>query len=140
MKKTNLHRLLALLLAILAACALTACADVEKTGDWESATHVRDEEFGTGAKTVTLKVTAEEQTLTFTIHTDKATLGEALKEHDLIVENNGLVTTVNGIYANWDDGQWWWCFTKNGEMMLTGVNEAEITDGAQYELTKKSGF
>ncbi len=140
MKKTNLRRLLALLLAILAACALTACADVEKTGDWESATHVRDEEFGTGAKTVTLKVTAGEQTLTFTIHTDKATLGEALKEHDLIVEDNGLVTTVNGIYANWDDGQWWWCFTKNGEMMLAGVNEAEITDGAQYELTKKSGF
>lgn len=139
--KTHIFRTtLALLLAILTVFALVACADVEKTGDWENATHLRDEEFGTGAKTVTLKVTAEEQTLTFTIHTDKSTLGDALKEHDLIVEDNGLVTTVNGIYADWDNGQWWWSFTKNGEMMMQGVNDTAIADGEQYELTKKSGF
>ncbi len=140
MKQKISFRALALLLAILAMGVLVACADVEKTGDWENAAHLRDEEFGTGEKTITLKVTAEEQTLTFTIHTDKGTLGEALKEHDLIVEDNGLVTTVNGIYADWDNGQWWWCLTKNGEMMLVGVNEATVADGEQYEFTKKSGF
>lgn len=139
--KTHIFRTtLALFLAILTVFALVACADVEKTGDWENATHVRDMEFGKGAKTVTVKVTAEEQTITFTLKTDKETLGEALKEHDLIVENNGLVTTVNGIYADWDNGQWWWNFTKNGEMMLVGVNEATVADGEQYEFTKKSGF
>ena len=140
MKKRIFRTMLALFLAILALFTLAACADVEKTGDWENATHVRDMEFGKGAKTVTVKVTAGEQTLTFTIHTDKETLGDALKEHDLIVEDNGLVTTVNGIYADWNDGQWWWSFTKNGEMMLQGVNDTAIVDGEQYELEKKNGF
>ena len=140
MKAHIFRTTLALLLAILTVFALVSCADVEKTGDWENATHLRDEEFGTGAKTVTVKVTAEEQTLTFTIHTDKSTLGDALKEHDLIVEDNGLVTTVNGIYADWNDGEWWWSFTKNGEMMMQGVNDTAIADGEQYELTKKSGL
>lgn len=140
MKKRIFQVTLALFLAILTVFSLVACADVEKTGDWESATHVRDMELGKGAKTVTVKVTAEDQTITFTLKTDKGTLGDALKEHDLIVEDNGLVTTVNGIYADWDNGQWWWSFTKNGEMMMQGVNDTAIADGEQYELTKKSGF
>ena len=140
MKKRIFLVTLALFLAILTLFSLVACADVEKTGDWENATHVRDMEFGKGAKTVTVKVTAGDQTLTFTLKTDKETLGDALKEHDLIVEDNGLVTTVNGIYADWDNGQWWWSFTKNGEMMMQGVNDTAIADGEQYELEKKSGF
>ena len=71
MKKRIFLVTLALFLAILTLFSLVACADVEKTGDWENATHVRDMEFGKGAKTVTVKVTAGDQTLTFTLKTDK---------------------------------------------------------------------
>ena len=129
-------RLTLILLAFLMLFSLAACADVEKTGVWENATYTSDKDFGDGEKTVTVKVTAEEQTLTFTLHTDKQTLGEALKEQELILDDSGLVHTVNGIYADWENGNWWWKFTKEGEMMLVGVYDATIADGEQYELTR----
>ncbi len=132
----TLTKVALLLLALLTLFSFVACADVEKTGAWETATFDRDTELGEGSKTVTVKVSAEEKELTFTIHTDKATLGEALKEHDLIIEENGLIHTVIGIYADWENGNWWWKFTKNGEMMMVGVDGTTIENGEQYELTR----
>ena len=133
-------RLALVLLALMMAFALVACADVDKTGVWENATYTSDKSFGEGEKTVTVKVEAEEQTLTLTLHTDKETLGEALGEHGLILEDNGLVHTVNGIYADWDNGGWWWKFTKDGEMMMVGANDAAIADGEQYEFTRTNSY
>ena len=96
--------------------------------------------FGKGEKTVTVLITAEEQTLTFTIKTDKADLGEALREHGLTEEDNGLIHTINGIKADFNDGGWWWMFTKNGEMMMLGANDTPIADGEQYEFTRTNTF
>ena len=136
----TVSRLTLVLLALAMTFSLVACADVEKTGAWETATYVADKEFGEGSKTVTVKVVAEEQSLTFTIHTDKTTLGEALKEHDLIQgeesEFGMYVKTVNGIVADYDIDQTYWSLTKGGEMMMVGVDGAAIADGEQYELTK----
>jgi hypothetical protein len=133
-------RITLLLLALLTCFSFVACADVEKTGAWETATYDRNTELGEGAKTVTVKVIADEQELIFTIHTDKATLGEALLEHELIDGEQGAfgmyVKAVNGIVADYDVDQTYWGFTKNGEMMLVGVDSAEIADGEQYELTR----
>ena len=133
-------RLTLLLLAILTFFSLAACADVDKTGVWETATYDSNTELGEGEKTVTVKVVAEEQELTFTIHTDKATLGEALLEHELIAGDQGpyglYVKKVNGIVADYDVDQTYWSLTKNGEMMMVGVDGAEIADGEQYELTR----
>ena len=133
-------RITLLLLALLTCFSFVACADVEKTGAWETATYDRNTELGKGAKTVTVKVIADEQELIFTIHTDKATLGEALLEHELIDGEQGAfgmyVKAVNGIVADYDVDQTYWGFTKNGEMMLVGVDGAEIADGEQYELTR----
>ena len=62
----TLIRATLLLLALLMAFSLVACADVEKTGAWETASYDRNTELGEGAKTVTVKVIADEQELTFT--------------------------------------------------------------------------
>ena len=141
MKTTkNSTRLAAFCLALLMCISFVACADVEETGVWESATYTSDKTFGKGEKTVVVKITAEEQTLTFTIKTDKATLGEALREHELIEDDNGLIHTINGIKADWDNGGWWWKFTKNGDMMMVGANDATIADGEQYEFTRTNTF
>ena len=133
-------RITLLLLALVMCVSLVACADIEKTGAWETATYDRDTELGEGAKTVTVKVIADEQTLTFIIHTDKETLGEALLEHKLIDGEEGpyglYVKKVNGIVADYDADQTYWNFTKAGELMLVGVDSAEIADGEQYELTR----
>jgi hypothetical protein len=129
-----------LLLALLMSISLIACADVEETGVWENATYTSDKTFGKGEKTVVVKITAEDQTLTFTLKTDKATLGEALREHELIVDDNGLIHTINGIKADYNNGGWWWKFTKNGEMMMVGADGATIADGEQYEFTRTNTF
>ena len=138
MKMTT--RLTLLLLALLTLLSLVACADVEKTGVWEEATYTSDKEFGKGEKTVTVKVVAEEQTLTFTIHTDKETLGDALLEHELIEGEAGAfgiyIKKVNGILADYDVDQTYWSFTKDGVLMMVGVDGAVIADGEQYELTR----
>ncbi len=129
-----------LLLALVMSVSFVACADVEKTGTWENATHVSDKTFGSGAKTVQVEVKAEEQSVTFTIKTDADTLGAALKEHDLIAGEEGAfglyVKTVNGILADYDVDQTYWSLTKNGEMMMLGVDGVTIADGEHYELTR----
>ena len=133
-------RITLLLLALLMCLSFVACADVEKTGAWETATYDRNTELGEGAKTVTVKVIADEQELTFIIHTDKETLGEALLEHKLIDGEQGAyglyVKAVNGIVADYDVDQTWWKLSKAGVDSMTGVDSTKIADGEQYELTR----
>lgn len=133
-------RIALLLLALVMTLCFVACADVEKTGAWETATYDRDTELGKGAKTVTVKVVAEEQELTFTIHTDKENLGDALLEHKLIDGEQGAyglyVKAVNGIVADYNVDQTWWKLSKAGVDSLTGVDGTAIADGEQYELTR----
>ncbi len=133
MKKTAIMTLVFVLLI-----CITACDSVDRTGLWENATYVDDTEFGSGAKTVTVTVKVEEHTVTFTINTDKSTLGDALLEHGLIAGEQGdyglYVKTVNGITADYDADQSYWGFYQNGEYMMTGVDGTEISGGESYEL------
>ena len=137
----TLTRLTLILIALLTLFSLSACADVDKTGAWETATYDRDTELGEGAKTIIVKVIAEEQALTFTIHTDKETLADALLEHKLVDGEEGpyglYVKKVNGIVADYDTDQTYWSLSKNGTDMMVGADGAEIADGEQYELTRK---
>ena len=110
------------LLALLMLFSLVACADIEKTGAWQTATYDRDTELGEGAKTVTVKVVADGQELTFTLHTDKENLEDALVEHNLIdgdVDVYGMyIKKVNGIVADYDTDKTYWAITKSGEDTL----------------------
>ena len=36
--------------------------------------------------------------------------------------------------------QQWWCFTKGGEMLMTGVDTTPIADGEHYEITFTVGW
>lgn len=118
---------------------LVACGNtVDKEGLWENATYLKDKEFGKGAKTAVVEVKVEEQMVTFTIHTDKDTVGEALLEHELIDGEDGAyglyVKKVNGITADYDVDQSYWAFYINGEYAMTGVDMTEIVEGDTYRL------
>ena len=132
-------RITLLLLALVMSLSFVACADVEKTGAWETATYTKNETLGKGAKTITVKVIAEEQELTFTIKTDKENLEDALLEHELIAGDEsafGLyIKKVNGIVADYDTDKSYWAITKNGEA-TSGAKSTVISDGECYELTK----
>lgn len=139
--KEKMKKALSLVLVLVAILCLVSCNKVEKTGAWENATYRRDMEFGKGETTVQVEVKAEEQSVTFTINTDKKTLGEALIEHGLVSGENGqfglYVKFVNGIEADYDKDGTYWGFYKNGEMMMVGVDGAQISDGEHYELVKE---
>ena len=111
---------------------------MDKAGVWENATYLKDKEFGKGSITVQVEVKVEEQSVTFTINTDKTMLGDALLEHGLIAGEEsqyGLyVKVVNGITADYDVNQSYWGFYKNGEYMMTGVDSTTIANGEHYEL------
>ncbi len=111
---------------------------VNKTGVWESATYLKDMQFGEGAKTLTVTVKAENQSVTFTVKTDKTTVGAALLEHSLIVGEDsqyGLyIKKVNGISADYDTDRYYWAFYVNGEYAMGGVDTTEIVEGATYSL------
>jgi len=130
---------LSVFLSLLCVICLVSCGektDVETL--WKDAVYTADTEFGEGSKTVQVQVVAGENSVTFTVHTDAKTLGEALLAHDLIAGDIGefgmYVKKVNGILADYDVDQSYWAFTKNGEAMMTGVDMTEIADGEQYEL------
>ncbi len=138
MKKINLN-ILSFFMVIVMSLSLSACNIAETETDlWENALYTENTEFGNGGKTVSLDVVAVDRTVTFTIHTDKKTLGDALTEHGLIEGEKGAyglyVKKVNGITADYDTDKSYWGFNKNGESMMTGVDGALIEDGDRYEL------
>ena len=143
MKKT-ISSITAVLLAVLFVFSFAACSEkTDATGVWESAVYLEDTEFGKGAKTVQVEVKAEEKSVTFTIHTDKEILGDALLEHELIAGEEGpyglYVKSVNGILADYDVNQSYWAVSKNGEAAATGVDGIKFLDGDHYELVYTQG-
>ena len=108
---------------------------------WDNAKYTSDTELGTGAKTAQVEVKAEGKSITFTIHTDKVTVGDALLEHGLIAGEEDMyglyVKFVNGIEADYDKDKTYWAFYKNGEYMMTGVDMTAFSDGEHYELSKE---
>ncbi len=128
--KTALTLLFALLFC------LFSCAP---SGDvWSEATYQSDTTLGEGERSVTVTVTAEEKSVVFTVHTDKATVGEALLEHGLIEGETGAyglyVKKVNGILADYDVNQRYWAFYIDGEYATTGVELTAIEEDVGYSL------
>ncbi len=133
-------RLLSLLLVGLMIFSLAACTD--KNGSvWENATYTEDKTFGEGEKTITVKVTAEEKSVTFTIKTDKETLGDALIEHSLVEGESGqfglYIKKVNGITADYDIDGTWWGISKDGVDLLTGADSESISGSESYIIERK---
>ena len=97
-----------------------------------------------GSKEITVTVIhADQSEKDFTYHTDAEYLGEVLLAEGLIDGEDGdyglFVTTVDGEIAD-DAEQQWWCLTKNGETVNTGVDLTPIADGEHYELTMTEGY
>ena len=65
MKNTN--KLLTLALVFVMLFTFAACGAPKADDIWENAIYLEDTTLGEGAKTVTVKVTANEKTVTFTI-------------------------------------------------------------------------
>ena len=94
---------------------------------------------GQGKTAFTMEVTQLDGTsITFTVNTDKATVGEALLELGIVAGDDteyGLyVKTVNGVTLDYDTDGAYWAFYINGEYASTGVDATNIEAGAAYAL------
>lgn len=97
-----------------------------------------------GSKEIVAEVILTDGTSeSFEIKTDAEYLREALEQEKLISgteSDYGLyVTTVNGTTTD-EAKQEWWCFTRNGESLVTGVDETPINDGDHFEITLTVGY
>ncbi len=96
-----------------------------------------------GKKTIVVEVINGEDKREFTVHTDQEFLRGALEELNLIKGSESeyglFVTEVNGVAAD-DTKQQWWCFTKGGEELMTGVDTTPIADGDHFEIELKTGW
>lgn len=77
------------------------------------------------------------------IRTDRETVGEALKELDVIAGEEGAaglyVKAVNGITADYDADGVYWAFYINDAYAQTGVDSTPITAGDSYTLKVEKG-
>ncbi len=135
MKRTVKTTALLLLAVMLLLLAVSCGKKVNAEGLWENATYLSDTTVGEGANTVTVMIKAGEQSITLTVKTDKATLGEALYELE-IINDPSFFDTCNGILASWDKDQAYWGFCQNGEMLPYGVGDEKATTAGNptYEL------
>ncbi|MBQ7363986.1 MAG: DUF4430 domain-containing protein [Clostridia bacterium] len=129
MKRLRIFLALALALLMIA-LPMTACNDVAPEGD---------------EITITVKVVHKDKTeKTFTIETTATTLLGALQQEKLVEGEDQtagfFITAVDGEVADWNVDQGWWCFTKGGEMMMTGAEATTIADGDTYEITYTIGY
>ena len=130
--KTALHSVLSVVIILTCVLGLAACGnEVQKTGLWENALYTKDTTLGSGKKTVTVEVEAEENKITFTVKTDAETLGDALLENKLVEGDEGqyglFLTSVNGIKADYSAD---WAFYIGDEYAATGVDGEKLGDGS----------
>ena len=95
-------------------------------------------EASEGDKTIAvLVIHGDGSEKSFTVNTDALTLRAALEQISLISGTEseyGLwVETVDGETAD-ESAQQWWCFSRDGEMLMTGVDDTMIADGEHYEI------
>ncbi len=140
--KNKILTKISLVLVIFMALTLASCNlwqnDGVPEGIWANAIYTEDTELGEGSKTVCVEVKIEDKSITFTIHTDAETLGDALVAHGLVEGKDsqfGLyIKKVNGITADYGIDGSYWGFYQNGEYMMTGVDTTEISGGEHFEL------
>lgn len=95
-----------------------------------------------GSKRIVIEVVIpDEKPHEYEMYTDAEYLGEALKETNFIKGNTTdlgfYVTEVKGRTAD-DSKNEWWCLTKGGEDVYTGVDLTPIYDGDHYEFSIKT--
>ena len=149
MKKT-LKLALALALVFTALLSLASCSldsildkmpwnkDSESFSENDTGVYETDTTLGNGAKTLTVVIEDTQKSVTFTIHTDKATVGEALLEHKLIDGEEGAyglyVKVANGTVADYDVDRSYWAFYIGEDYAMTGVDATAIEEGVTYRL------
>ena len=133
--KTLVQKSICAVLVLVCLLGLTACGNnANKEGLWENATYLEDTTLGEGSTTFKMVVKAGEQSVTFTVNTNKETVGAALLELNLIEGDNGMYTKVNGITADYNVDKSYWGFFVNDAYANEGIDTTKIEKDSTYKL------
>ena len=137
--KKFLSVFLAIALIFALTLSLASCFNtVDAEGVWENAEYRRDMTFGEGDTTFTLIVEVGENSVKFTINTDRTILADALLDYGLIGGENGAyglsVYTVNGMEVNFTRDNTYWALYIGEDYAMTGVSYIEIENGREYKF------
>ena len=124
MKKTNLCKILSLILCFVLVAAIALIGSgCNGNANPDSAV---EKEF-------TFTVTHSDGTeKNFELKSEKKTVGEALIDEGLISGEKGMVYTVDGETVKYEDDGKYWAFYIDGEYAMTGVDSTDITEGSDY--------
>lgn len=96
-----------------------------------------------GRKAIAIQVAVNEEVTTYNYQTTAEYLRGVLEENNLVGGEDGpyglYVKAVDGYTAD-DAQQEWWCVTRGGKAVMTGVDITPIADGDQFELTLMRGY
>lgn len=144
-------KIISLLLALLLVCGIFAGCAGQNTSSPASGANSSAVDSTTGStadsaavKNITVTVVHKDgSSKDFPIAASGETLREALEQEKLIEGEEGqyglFITAADGETAN-SDNQEWWCVTKGGEQVNTGIDGVKIADGDTYELTLTVGY
>ena len=123
---------LCMVLIVAMALSMTACTTTTDPAVTEQPEQAVEQSF-------TFEVVDKDgNTETFSITTDKSTVGEALLEEGLIAGENGqyglYVTEVNGIVADYNVDGTYWAFYVDGAYASSSVDTTDIVDGSTYSF------
>lgn len=120
-------------------CNTDKAADNQPQAEAQASVETESNVLGEGqTKFAFVVVDKDGNETNFEIHTDKATVGEALLELELIAgetsEYGLYVKTVNGITADYDVDQTYWAFYVGDEYAMSGADTTAIEEGATYSF------
>ena len=123
---------LCMVLIVAMALSMTACTTTTDPAVTEQPERAVEQSF-------TFEVVDKDgNTETFSITTDKSTVGDALLEEGLIAGENGqyglYVTEVNGIVADYNVDGTYWAFYVDGAYASSGVDTTDVVDGSTYSF------
>ena len=105
---------------------------------WDNATYTEDITLGEGAYTLAITVEMENKSIVITVLTDAATVKDALAEHSLIAGEQQsigyMMSSINGVRADWTLDGAYWAFYQNGNYMMSGIDSTPIEGDAAYEF------
>ena len=133
-KNKFIASVLCMVLIVAMALSMTAC-----TNNSADDANAGQEQTQVAKQSFTFEVVDKDgNTETFSITTDKATVGEALLEEGLIAGEEGqyglYVTEVNGIVADYNVDQTYWAFYVDGAYASSGVDTTDVVDGSTYSF------
>lgn len=144
MKKTNIKQMLSFIVCMLLIAAMAlftiGCNDnAKQESENSSVTQTDVKEIGNGkTKLSFVAVDLKGNETEFQVKTDKATVGEALAEHNIIAGEEGsyglYVKTVNGITLDFDKDGTYWAFYVDGKYAEKGVDQTEINENSVYSF------